>query len=572
MKKWGTQMKAIGFIKNVSMKIKITFITGLLVVIGFVVMTIASVSDANGKVSEAMISQFINEATQVADQAEMILESGGSIEDLQAFVEREISDNSHFAYAVVIDKTVTAIAHSDTEKIGKNYIDDVTYTVDAAQNGTIKTSSFYADVQQAWTYDVMVPIYQDGELFGSMDVGIFNTEVDRVVASLRTKMIEIAIITILIICIGVALLTGAALKPFEAMVSICKRMGNDDFSMNIPEHMTKRQDEVGAMAAAMEEMRSNLASLLLLTTKQSKDLLEISKTLHETAENTQEKAVDISEKSQVAADGSEQQSELTRDNSRMTEEISKGMDEISNNITNISDASSATSEEAAKGKEKLDVVVNQMDDIATKVNATYEQIQELDAMSVKIQGVVKLIADIASQTNLLALNASIEAARAGEHGKGFAVVADEVSNPSDQSKDAANEIGKIISGIQESIKGAVSLMEAGQTSVQSGMELATEAKESFQGITERITEVSDEMTNVAAIIEEVNSGTASLFDAIERISSIAGSVSENTQDVSAEAAEQKDMMSEVLEQVGTLGKLSSELQVMLDKFTIEDEA
>ena len=53
------------------------------------------------------------------------------------------------------------------------------------------TSQFWADVQQAWTYDVMCPIYVDGELWGSMDVGIYNYTVDTIVAKIRTISIVV---------------------------------------------------------------------------------------------------------------------------------------------------------------------------------------------------------------------------------------------------------------------------------------------------------------------------------------------------------------------------------------------
>lgn len=74
----------------------------------------------------------------------------------------------------MVDTTVTAIAHSDVEKIGKSYSDDIAYTVPAAQDGVVMTSKFWADVQNAWTYDIICPIYVNGVFFGSMDIGIFK--------------------------------------------------------------------------------------------------------------------------------------------------------------------------------------------------------------------------------------------------------------------------------------------------------------------------------------------------------------------------------------------------------------
>src|SRR4051794_14677534 len=63
---------------------------------------------------------------------------------------------------------------------------------------------------------------------------------------------------------------------------------------------------------------------------------------------------------------------------------------------------------------------------ARRADEAAATIGKLDASSVEIGNVGKLITSIAAQTNLLALNATIEAARAGSAGKGFAVVAGEV--------------------------------------------------------------------------------------------------------------------------------------------------
>ncbi|WP_433088780.1 methyl-accepting chemotaxis protein [Dactylosporangium sp. CA-052675] len=77
---------------------------------------------------------------------------------------------------------------------------------------------------------------------------------------------------------------------------------------------------------------------------------------------------------------------------------------------------------------------------AARADEAAATISKLDASSVEIGNVGKLITSIAAQTNLLALNATIEAARAGTAGKGFAVVAGEVKELSTETGQATEQI------------------------------------------------------------------------------------------------------------------------------------
>ena len=71
-----------------------------------------------------------------------------------------------------------------------------------------------------------------------------------------------------------------------------------------------------------------------------------------------------------------------------------------------------------------------------------------------IDDTVRLIQRIAAQTNMLALNATIEAARAGQHGRAFSVVANEVKELSVSTRDALDQINKLVDALKGSVEDA----------------------------------------------------------------------------------------------------------------------
>lgn len=558
--------------KNLSLKLKIAITSAIVMLISFVVVMLLTLNIAKSKISDAMMEQLINQSSQIAKQAELLIEKDATVDELQEFVEGITEKNSYIAYAVIVDDDVTALAHSDAQKIGKSYADDTEYSVPAATKGEIKSSSFWADVQGAWTYDIMYPIYIDGVQYGSMDVGFYNTQIDDVIADLQKAIIPMVFVAIILFVATIMFLINKLFKVFDELIVFCDQVGSGNLTATIKETLLSRKDEVGKIANSMDNMKKNLHGILEKTSDNSYEIMQISKNLEVKAEDTKHKAVDITSKAKRTVEETQNQSELTSSNTQMIEDISQGMEQITDNIMNVKDVTMETVEEAVEGDKKLSVVVHQMDVIEQNVSATYEKIKELEEMSGSIENVINLIADIASQTNLLALNASIEAARAGEQGKGFAVVANEVGVLADQSKDAAEDIGKIIQNISQSIMESVQLMDKGNESVKEGMGLAHQAKESFVEIEKKISLVSDDMSSIAEITQKVTDGTASLQSALERISSIADEVNDNTREVADEAMTQNSMMGDVKNSVDSLNHVVGSLQDTLGIFSINDNS
>lgn len=234
--------------KKLAMKTRIIIISLVILWIGISLLVMNSVKTMESGIKQSMIKQFVEEDKQIAAQAEIILEKGGGTEELQTFVQNLTQKNQNIAYAVVIDTTVTAIAHSDTEKIGKNYSDDTSYTVPAATQGEVKTSEFWADVQQAWTYDVMYPIYQNGELVASMDIGIYDNTVSDVSSAVKKTEIISAVVLSFVVGALLVIVLKRELKDFGKLAAIFDIMGEGDFTVEIDPKYVERNDEIGIIA------------------------------------------------------------------------------------------------------------------------------------------------------------------------------------------------------------------------------------------------------------------------------------------------------------------------------------
>ena len=554
--------------RNISVKIRLAIYIGLMTAIGFLILGTVTTKTMSSKITDAMVEEFVNVDTQIAKQVSILLEKGATVDDLQTFVENLVSENEYIAYAVVVDSDVSAMAHSDTEKIGKSYADDTGYSVPAAQQGKVMTSQFWADVQETWTYDVMCPIYVNGELFGSMDVGIYNSEVDSVTNSVRNVEVIISLLVIVCSVVVIILICSIIFKPINGFVAICEKMGKGDFSEDINANILENKDEFGKMGRSLMKMKSGLRTLINSTSEAAKRLYDITETLRSGALDTQSMASDIAGKAVEAVSKTETQTEYTYSNSEMANKISDGMNDIANNVSTITNAAVDTAAEAQEGVVIIRNMVDQISVIADNVSSIYEQIQGLEKMSGNIQSVIQLIMEISGQTNLLALNASIEAARAGEQGKGFAVVADEVKNLAEQSREAAADISGIIQQIQGLITQCVTLMADGNNSVQQGITFAKQAEKSFDGIKEKITSVSDEMENVSSVTEEAAKGTVLLQENINGIREISELVVENTNGVSEAAGAQEELMKKVVNEVDELVKISGGIETSLARFKL----
>ena len=365
----------------------------------------------------------------------------------------------------------------------------------------------------------------------------------------QAKETQIAVITIVALLLVIAL-TLAVLywlrreinNAVQGFLQAVRRAAGGDLSVHAP---VENQDEFGEMATAFNGMIDNMRSM----TKKIQDTAvfvsdtseQLTANANQSAEATQSVAQSITEVAESAAVQMDSLGETKHEIDALSDGISQAVSRIATIRKNIED----TVERANEGNELVKSTVEQMNTISETVDQSAQIVEKLGQRSQEIGEIISTISGIAEQTNLLALNAAIEAARAGENGRGFAVVAEEVRKLAEESQQAAQQIGDLISSIQTETEQAVSAMKDGREQAEKGMENVSSTGHGFSRILELIRICSDDSAQITDTMQILDGRIHTIVNLSENVNNSAKRASDASQNVSAATEEQAAGMEEI---------------------------
>lgn len=263
----------------------------------------------------------------------------------------------------------------------------------------------------------------------------------------------------------------------------------------------------------------------------------------------------------------------TKNQSLSLDETMETVSQMSNQLTGISasmhntNASITQSTERSNlGTDSIQKAEKQMESISTNVTELAKVVHGLGESLIEIGKIVDVISGIAAQTDLLALNASIEAARAGEHGKGFAVVAKEVRKLAEQSASASQQIGDIITHIQNETKIVGNRMDSVHYEVGEGIIIMNKAGQSFVEIQQSISDVSQQVQEIGSSIADMIQGVRLIDSSIRVISDVARETAYATEAVTTVVNQQAAASQEVSASTSALKDLSIDLDRLVHTF------
>jgi methyl-accepting chemotaxis protein len=345
-------------------------------------------------------------------------------------------------------------------------------------------------------------------------------------------------------------------SPLTAMTDAMTRLTVDDLTTDIP--AADHQDEIGAMARAVEVFKQNRIEALRMGEVQERE----ARMKTERAERVEGLTRQFEDRAgEMVGQVSTSATELAATAKSMTD-IADRTTQQSTNVSAAAQEASANVQMVATAAEELTASIAEITRQVAGANQvayrakedagrTDDVVRELASCADKIGEVVGLIGNIAGQTNLLALNATIEAARAGEAGKGFAVVASEVKSLASQTTKATDDIAKQITRIQTATREAVL---------------------SIEGIGKTIGEISEITTTIAAAVEQQGAATQEIARNVQQTASGTEAVTINIAGIASGAGETGAAASQVLAASSELSERSEQLRGEVNRFIAQVKA
>ena len=340
------------------------------------------------------------------------------------------------------------------------------------------------------------------------------------------------------------------------------------FDLSTADITSTVNDEIGDMSHEIIVMKNNFKKMVSTLQLSTDTLSSSSQELNATVEEYTASVTIVSSTVDVIATGAKENSHSIDDISSALAQISTGSDEMNVQALEVSESTNNAVNEAYKGMELLDKVVDQNKNVSSAMIEMTTATDKISDSSDKIKNIVAVINGIAAQTNLLALNAAIEAARAGESGRGFAVVADEVRKLAEQSASATKDIAIIINDMSQEIVVAVGVVEKANQEVAKGKESVDQTQAGFHLIHEKLSIVKSGIEQITHVVAETASGTQNVASHIKQISSIAHHTSTDTSLVADTMSQQENNINEIRTHAESLASLAVELNEVASTFKI----
>lgn len=345
---------------------------------------------------------------------------------------------------------------------------------------------------------------------------------------LKNQVLNV-VTTLILLIVGTVVIFGVIGAAGKYIIDVIRLVASgkteeeleDDKMAQRAKRIAAREDEIGEMMRMAMGSITQIGNVLGGINKATGELGEVSKdfksifsNMKDSLECTDGLVESITNNTIAQAGQTEEMKSKIEANMESISCVSSGVETLNQSAEKMENYN-VSAEEIMKEliviSKKNDVAIERVKEHTTLTNQSAQQ----------IQSVTEIIANISSQTNLLALNASIEAASAGENGRGFAVVAEQIRVLADESKQATEQISKLVNDLMDKANANVKITESVSAAVEEQNEKINSTEEIFHSLNQEITQVIQSVNSITEEIIELKEYSRVMENDIESLTRFA---------------------------------------------------
>lgn len=314
------------------------------------------------------------------------------------------------------------------------------------------------------------------------------------------------------------------------------------------------------MAENLNKILENYRSALSQIAYSTQNVLGITKELALATHDTNQSINEVAKTIEQISVGAEDQKAKVEEVLSMNNSLELLSQETTEENKKVKEQWDKTNEAFIQTGEILDRLIGNMENRMDRNQSLIKNAEVISGNVDEINNIVYMVKDISEQTNLLALNASIEAARAGEYGKGFSVVADEVKKLAERTREATDNVSKMIDQFSEDMSLLLSNLKEGITEEYEDTQLARETKTYFK-------ESNSSLSTISSVIESTDQKMNRQLNEIEKvmqnlrlIDTISEEAVSETQQISASIEEQTAITEDISANADYLNEMGRRLE------------
>ena len=499
-----------------------------------------------------------------------LYKGGFNVSENQTFID-SFTGNTDLQVSLFYGDTRYATSFKDADDkriVGTQAAADV---VDLVVNQGQDYSTYDLDIEGVNYYGYYIPMKDSEEkIVGMYFAGKPSETVDAMINQKVMMMVIIGVVLLLVAGIVTFFAAHAISRVISRVQVLVADVAHGNLDVRIPDKYTKRRDELGLMAKALQRLVDALHRVIADIVRSADELEQDSELMTNMIQDTTHNSTEISHAVDNISQGAVSQADDIENATGNVNDMGGAISEIVEKVDNLTNTSNSIDDARADAEKIINELSESSQRTMEAVDVIGKQVKLTDESVSKISDAIVMITSIAEETNLLSLNASIEAARAGEAGKGFAVVASEIQKLAEESGKSAESISHIINNLSQESKNTVSAMNSMQEIMGVQQEKLRETREKFNGVGAGIRDSLIEIEEIGRDTRDCDDARKHVTDIIQNLSAVSQENAAETEATMTSMDNLTSTMQQLAEKANDLRRLSEELDNEVHYFSFGD--